>query len=44
VGIWQQQIDPDRRYDSFRVASNFFLRLRKETVDVDNRDQARFRN
>ena len=27
---------PKNNYDSFKVASNFFLRLRKEGVDMDD--------
>lgn len=28
----------NKRYDSFRVASNFFIRLRKEGVDIEDNE------
>ena len=36
IDMQTQNVGNNKNYESFKVASNFFLRLRKEEVDLRN--------
>jgi hypothetical protein len=36
IDMQNQNVSNNKNYESFKVASNFFLRLRKEDVDLRN--------